>query len=65
MAEIAETHLARNQQVIFVDWTRYYDTLFMISYNGTEGHIKKSIIEFDYHRIEQWVNRELGLISLH
>jgi hypothetical protein len=37
MAEIAEAHLEEGQSIIFVDWTRYYDTLFIVAYNGTEG----------------------------
>ena len=65
MAEIAEAHLEEGQSVIFVDWTRYYDTLFIVAYNGTEGRIKKGVVEIDYHVIEQWVRCELGVSSLH
>jgi CHAT domain-containing protein len=64
MAEIAEVHLGDEQRVIFVDWTRYYDTLFMVAYDGTGGRIKKCVVEFDYQKIEQWVHRELGVTSL-
>jgi CHAT domain len=65
MAEVAEAHLEEDQRVIFVDWTRYYDTLFMIAYDGTEGRMKKSVVEFDYYIIEEWVRDELGVSSLH
>jgi CHAT domain-containing protein len=65
MAEIAEAHLEEDQSVIFVDWTRYYDTLFIVAYNGTEGRIKKGVVEIDYHVIEKWVHSELGVSSLH
>lgn len=65
MAEMAEAHLEEGQSAIFVDWTRYYDTLFIIAYNGTEGRIKKGVVEIDYHMIEEWVYRELGVSSLH
>lgn len=65
MAELAEAHIEKNQKIIFVDWTRYYDTLFMVAYDGTDGRIRKCVVEFDYHKIEQWVHRELGVISLH
>jgi CHAT domain-containing protein len=65
MAEIAEAHLEEGQSVIFVDWTRYYDTLFIVAYNGTEGRIKKGVVEIDYHVIEKWVHSELGVSSLH
>ncbi|KAF2475377.1 uncharacterized protein BDR25DRAFT_212787 [Lindgomyces ingoldianus] len=65
MAEIAEAHFEEGQSVIFVDWTRYYDTLFIVAYNGTEGRIKKGVVEMDYHMIEKWVYSELGVSSLH
>jgi hypothetical protein len=65
MAEVAEPHLEPGQRIIFVDWTRYYDTLFMICYDGTEGRIRKGVVEMDYHRIEDWVRCELGVSSLH
>jgi hypothetical protein len=63
MAEIVEAHL-EGQSVIFVDWTRYYDTLFIVAYNGTERRIKKGVIEMDYHVIEKWVHCDLGVSSL-
>jgi hypothetical protein len=65
MAGVAEAHLEDGQSIIFVDWTRYYDTLFMVAYNGTEGRIKKAVLEIDYHTIEAWVRSELGVSSLH
>ncbi|EHL03856.1 putative Tetratricopeptide repeat protein 28 [Glarea lozoyensis 74030] len=65
MAEIAEAHLEAGQSIVFVDWTRYYDTLFMVAYDGTEGRIKKAVLEIDYHAIETWVHSELGVSSLH
>ncbi|PQE14043.1 tetratricopeptide repeat protein [Rutstroemia sp. NJR-2017a BBW] len=65
MAEIAEAHLEEGQSIIFVDWTRYYDTLFIVAYNGTEGRIKNGVVEIDYHMIEEWVRCELGVSSLH
>jgi CHAT domain-containing protein len=65
MAEISEAHLEEGQSIIFVDWTRCYDNLFIVAYNGTKGRIKTGLVEIDYHIIEEWVHRELGVSSLH
>jgi hypothetical protein len=64
MARIAKDHLEAGQRLIFVDWTRYYDTLFMIAYDATDGRMWRSVVELDYSKIELWVNRELGVSSL-
>ncbi|KAF3903464.1 hypothetical protein ABW20_dc0105574 [Dactylellina cionopaga] len=65
MAELAEAHIGEGQSVIFVDWTRCYDALCIIAYNGTEGWIKNAPVELEYHKIEEWVQSELGVSSLH
>ncbi|EPS37272.1 hypothetical protein H072_9101 [Dactylellina haptotyla CBS 200.50] len=65
MAELAEAHIDEGRSVIFVDWVRCYDALCIIAYNGTEGRIKKAPVELEYHKIEEWVQSELGVLSLH
>jgi CHAT domain-containing protein len=65
LVEAAEAHLGKDERVIFVDWTRYYDTLFMLVVDGTEGRLRTTVVELDYHKIERWVSLELGVNSLH
>ena len=64
IAEKAEQHLGDGESIIFVDWARYYDTLFIIAFNGTSGALKKDVIEYDYHKIQEWVVQNLGVSSL-
>jgi CHAT domain-containing protein len=61
MAEKAEQHLGNGESIIFVDWARYYDTLFILAFNGTSGALKKGVIEYDYHKIQEWVVQNLGV----
>jgi len=63
MMEAPEVNAGSDTDVIFVDWARYYDTLFMIAVNGTQGDREVSVIEFDYHRIEKWVRDHVGISS--
>jgi CHAT domain-containing protein len=64
MAEQAEQHLSDGENIIFIDWARYYDTFFILAFNGTSGAIKKSVIEYDYNKIQEWVMQNLGVSSL-
>jgi CHAT domain-containing protein len=64
MAEKAEKHLGFGESVIFVDWARYYDTLFILAFNGTTGALKKGVIEYDYRKLNEWVVENLGISSL-
>lgn len=64
MAEKAEQHLGDGESIIFVDWARYYDTLFIVAYNGTSGALRKNVVEYDYHTIQEWVVQNLGVSSL-
>lgn len=64
-AETAKQHLGDDKSIIFVDWARYYDTLFIVAFNGTSGRLKKAVIEYDYNKIQDWVVQNLGVSSLH
>ncbi|KAF5614107.1 tetratricopeptide repeat [Fusarium sp. NRRL 25303] len=65
MAEMAEAQWGGMKGIIFVEWTRYYDTLFVVAFDGTRGVLRKRVVELDYHQIEDWVRDELGVSSLH
>ncbi|KAH0563153.1 hypothetical protein GP486_002275 [Trichoglossum hirsutum] len=64
MAETAEQHLGAGESIIFIDWVRYYDTLFILAFNGTSGALRKDVIEYDYHKLQEWVTQNLGVSSL-
>jgi CHAT domain-containing protein len=64
MAENAEQHLGDGESIIFVDWCRYYDTLFILAFNGVSGALRKGIIEYDYSKIQEWVAQNLGVSSV-
>ena len=64
MAEIAKQHLGDEQDIIFVDWVRYYDTLFVAAWNGTTSALKKRVVEYDYRKIEEWTKENLAIESL-
>jgi CHAT domain-containing protein len=64
MAEIAEKYLAQDGSIIFVDWVRYHDTLFLTAFNGTSTALIKRVVELDYSKIEQWVKDNLGVEDL-
>jgi CHAT domain-containing protein len=64
MAEIAKEHLEAEESIIFVDWARYYDTLFVTAFNGTTSALKKGVIEYDYSTIQRWVQDNLGVENL-
>jgi CHAT domain-containing protein len=64
MAEIAEQHLDEGASVVFVDWVRYHDTLFVAAWNGTTSALRKRVVEYDYWKIEEWVKDNLGVEGL-
>lgn len=64
MAKIAEQHLDDKGHVIFVDWARYYDVLFVTAFNGTTSALRKRVVEYDYWKIEKWAKDNLGVESL-
>jgi len=63
LAEVAEQHLSDGQSIIFVDWARYYNTFFITLFNGTDGRLRKRVIDIDYSFVESWVTENLGLFE--
>ena len=64
MAEMAKEHLKDEESIVFVDWARYHDTLFVTAFNGTTSALKKGVIEYDYSKIARWVQDKLGVQNL-
>lgn len=64
MAEVAEKCLGEDKHIIFVDWARYYDTLFVAVFNGTTSGFKRCVVEYGYWKVEKWVKDNLGVESL-
>ncbi|KAF2191451.1 putative Tetratricopeptide repeat protein 28 [Zopfia rhizophila CBS 207.26] len=65
LADHAERHLGPDKSIIFVDWVRHHDTLFLAAFNGTTGVLITRVVEMDYSAIETWVRENLGAASLH
>ena len=64
MAELAEQHLNDKGHIIFIDWVRYHDALFVAAFNGTTSALRKRVVEYDYWKIEKWAKDNLGVESL-